>query len=107
MRRLDRQSVDALGSLSRKLLGFRKGDGSNLPVYAEAILVLLRLEPEGILPMGELRKQLGLLQPRTSRICHALAAEGMVNIAPASHDRRSAAVSLTEKGARRVDALTA
>jgi DNA-binding MarR family transcriptional regulator len=105
MRRLATHAVDELELLLRTLLEFRRGDGSYLPTYAEAIVVFLGAQPGGSARMGEVRERLHLPQSRTSRLCAKLARIGMVEITTSTEDRRSSAFRLTANGARLVDKI--
>jgi len=53
--------------------------------------------------LGALAERLGLDQSSLSRNLHALARDGLVEIAIVERDQRKRAVWLTEKGARRLE----
>ena len=107
MRRLPTHAVDELNSFLRKLLEIREGDGNLLPGYAEAILVFLRLQPEGTARMAQLQKRLGISSWRTGRLCRALERKGLARIVPHTDDRREKSVRLTSTGERLVDKTVA
>jgi DNA-binding MarR family transcriptional regulator len=80
----------------------RQMAGSGLTIARFGLLAQIAAAADDTL--GALAERVGLDQSSLSRNLHALARDGLVEIASVEHDQRKRAVWLTETGARRLEA---
>jgi DNA-binding MarR family transcriptional regulator len=101
------RAADSLLESARALvsMAIRTVDGGPMPVTLVQHRVLLLLEESGGLSVGEVASRLEVNQSNASRHCTRLDELGLVTRSPATHDRRSVDLRLTDAGRRQVQVV--
>ncbi|MBV9831583.1 MAG: MarR family transcriptional regulator [Marmoricola sp.] len=101
--------AEAFVSASRALLGIaiRSVEAADVPVTVPQHRVLVLLDTEGAMTVGEVASLLGVNQSNASRICDRLQKLGLVRRRRPAEDGRVVLVDLEAEGKRVVDAVTA
>jgi DNA-binding MarR family transcriptional regulator len=99
--------ADSLLTSARALMAMaiRTAGQGPVPLTIAQHRVLLLLEEAGSLTVNDVATRLGVDQSNASRHCSRLAALGLVDRTPASHDRRAVDVRLTTRGREQVLAV--